>query len=225
VPKPPVSPTSKGSAATIDHWPEGRSVAFKVTDSLILRIPLAYDRFAILGSRAPVDKVVENTPVGFDFFLPDFSGYTPQNYAEEFNENKVQVVYLLAADPRQRDEGAPANKLKLLLENSFDSQHFEDMYALRCYHHRRLPSRVLCYGRRNSEDILFDTYLPPYPPDITFPLLYAKYLSKKYGGVEIAWRTHVRNLPRWHDIDAHIWNSIADWNVAPRSEKNPAPSP
>jgi hypothetical protein len=43
----------------------------------------------------------------------------------------------------------------------------------------------------------------------------ARYFSKRYGGVRIAWRTHVRNLPRWHEIDAQIWKFIDAWSVAP----------
>jgi hypothetical protein len=34
--------------------------------------------------------------------------------------------------------------------------------------------------------------------------------------VRIAWRTHVGNLPRWHEIDAQIWKFIDAWNVAPQ---------
>jgi len=49
----------------------------------------------------------------------------------------------------------------------------------------------------------------------TFPLIKANYFSRRYGGVRIAWRTHVRNLPRWHDIDQQIWKFVDAWNVAP----------
>src|SRR5205823_11301382 len=49
---------------------------------------------------------------------------------------------------------------------------------------------------------------------VTFPLLQARYYSRRYGGVRIAWRAHVSNLPRWHDIDAQIWKFIDAWNVA-----------
>jgi hypothetical protein len=41
--------------------------------------------------------------------------------------------------------------------------------------------------------------------------------------VRIAWRTHVRNLPRWHDIDAQIWKFIDTWNVAPPAGQAPQP--
>jgi hypothetical protein len=46
----------------------------------------------------------------------------------------------------------------------------------------------------------------------------ARYFSRRYGGVRIAWRTHVKNLPRWHDIDAQIWKFIDAWKVTPAAE-------
>jgi hypothetical protein len=44
--------------------------------------------------------------------------------------------------------------------------------------------------------------------------MHARYISKRFGGVEIAWRTHGGNFPRWHEIDAQIWKFIEAWNVA-----------
>ena len=46
------------------------------------------------------------------------------------------------------------------------------------------------------------------------PLMQARYFSRRYGGVRIAWRTHVRNFSRWREIDAQIWKFIDAWNVA-----------
>jgi hypothetical protein len=107
--------------------------------------------------------------------------------------------------------------LKRALEDLLNPNDHKDMYGLRCYQGRILTDRIACYGRRdtaNREDILLYVAVPPYAPGV-FPVLQARYFTTRYGGVRIAWRTHVSNLPRWHDIDAGIWKLIDQWNVAP----------
>jgi hypothetical protein len=62
---------------------------------------------------------------------------------------------------------------------------------------------------------------------MTFPTIKANYFSRLHGGVRIAWRTPVKNLARWQDIDAQIWKFIDAWNVAPppANGTGPADSP
>ena len=76
-----------------------------------------------------------------------------------------------------------------------------------------------CYGKRDSdlnEYPLLDVIVPPYSPGHLFPMMTTRYFSPKYGGVEIAWRSHMKNWPRWREIDARIWKYIDAWNVAPK---------
>ena len=108
--KKPSAPPTAPPAAPLTAWPEGSTAPQKVTDSLILAIPLQYERSAIEDGRAPRSPfpgVSGRTEVRFDFFLPDFHGYTLQNYRNDFDENKVEVVYLHAGDPHEADPGAP----------------------------------------------------------------------------------------------------------------------
>ena len=211
------------AAPPLTAWPEGRTAPQKITDSLVLAIPLQFQRSAIEDGRAPRSPfpgISGRTEVRFDFFLPDFSGYTLQNYRNDFDENKVEVVYLHAGDPHEADPDAPGeyppNMLKRSLKELLNPNDYKDMYGLRCYKGRVLTDRLTCYGRRDqaaAEDILLSVPVPPFAPDVTFPMMQARYFSQRYGGVRIAWRTHVRNLPRWHDIDAQIWKFIDAWNV------------
>ena len=213
------------SAEIPREWPQGRTEPLKVTDQLILSIPQQYERSAInhgKPARALISVQSDRAEVQFDFFLPDFSGYTLQNYKNEADENKVEVVYLHAGDPHEAEPDAPGeyppNMLKRALQDLLNPDDYKDLYGLRCYRGRMLGDRLSCYGRREEvsrEDIMLYALVPPYAAGVTFPMLQARYFSKRYGGVRIAWRTHVRNLPRWHEIDAQIWKFIDAWNVAP----------
>jgi hypothetical protein len=214
------------------EWPQGRTAPVKITETLILSIPLQYERSAI-DPKAPAanPRSFTHKEAQFDFFLPDFSGYTLQNYQNDFDENKVEVVYLHAGDPHEADPDAPGeyppNMLKRSLTGLLDANDYKDLYGLRCYKGRVQVDRLACYGRRDpqsGEDIMLTTLAAPYPEGVTFPQMQARYFSKQYGGVRIAWRTHVRNLPRWQEIDAQIWKFIATWNVAPPQPAG-APAP
>ena len=218
-------------------WPQGHTPALKITDSLVLVIPLPYERSAIDGAqtpRAPFPGVSGRTEARFDFFLPDFSGYTLQNYRNDFDPNKVEVSYLHAGDSHEADPGAageyPPNMLKRLLGDFLIPEDYKDMYGLRCYQSRVLTDRLTCYGTRDAaarEDILLYVPVTSGASQSPFPTLRANYFSARYGGVRIAWRTHVRNLPRWHNIDAQIWRFIEEWRVPepPAAPTPPSPPP
>jgi hypothetical protein len=116
--------------------------------------------------------------------------------------------------------------LKRLLGDFLNPKDYRDMYGLRCYQGRVLTDRLTCYGRRDAaanEDILLYVPLASAASANSFPMLKANYFSRRYGGVRIAWRTHLRNLPRWPEIDAQIWKFIDAWNVAPPADKAAAP--
>jgi hypothetical protein len=204
----------------------------KITDTLVLAIPLQYQRSAIeraQGPRSPFPGIGGRTEAHFDFFLPDLSGYTLQNYRRDFDPNKVEVLYLHAGDPHEADPGAPGeyppNMLARALKDQLDPHGYEDMYGLRCYRGRVLTGRLTCYGARDArahEDILLYVPASSGPAADSFPMIKANYFSRRYGGVRIAWRAAAQNLPQWRAIDAQIWTFIGAWNEAPTS---PGPRP
>jgi hypothetical protein len=235
---PPAAPES--SVATLHAWPQGHTAPLKITDDLVLEIPLEYERSAIYRDQKPARALIstpsDRSEVQFDFFLPGFTGYTLENYRNDSDENKVEIVYLHAGDPHEADPDAPGeyppNMLKRALQEFLNPNDYQDLYGLRCYRGRIASDRLGCYGRRDEarrEDILLYVPQPPYAPGV-FPQIQARYFSTRYGGVRIAWRTHVKNLPRWHEIDAQIWKFIEEWRVglpaAPPgpSEARPAPA-
>ena len=230
----PGAPAPPTSAPPLTHWPEGRSAPLKITDALVLAIPLQYQRSAIeraQGPRSPFPGIGGRTEAHFDFFLPDLSGYTLQNYRSDFDPNKVEVVYLHAGDPHEADPGAPGeyppNMLARALKDQLDPHGYQDMYGLRCYRGRVLTGRLTCYGARAArahEDILLYVPVSSHPDAGSFPMIKANYFSRRYGGVRIAWRAAAQNLPQWRAIDAQIWTFIAAWNEAPTSPAAPAPT-
>jgi hypothetical protein len=228
------APETSGRTTPLPHeWPRGLAAPVKITDQLTLAIPLAYERSAIEPGGPPPPPVAQQSGHGevhFDFFLPDFSGYTLRNYRSDSDPDKVEVAYVHAGNPHEADPGAPGeyppNMLKRSLGETLDPDHYQDQYGLRCYQGRTGTSRITCYGRRDAagEDIMLTVLVPPYPADVTFPEMQARYFSKRYGGVRISWRTHVRNLPRWRAIDAQVWKFIDAWNVPGQPGDTPAPS-
>lgn len=208
------------------YWPQGRPALAKLTDKLILAIPPQYQKFWIQQDhviRAPArpDQIPLAPVVGFSFFLPDFSGYTPNNYENEFDPDRVDIVSLELADPRQAEPGAPGfyppNMLKRLFNAGMKKEH-QEMYGLKCYPGlANFQNKLSCYGRADDsigEDILLDVYVPPFDRYTTFPNMQAMYFTRRYGGLQVIWRTHAKNLARWHDIDAQIWKFIDSWNIA-----------
>jgi hypothetical protein len=230
--KPPAPPPAP-PPPPLTEWPKGVTAALKITDQLTLEIPLQYERTAIdpgrMPARAFISQQSDRSEAQFDFFLPDFGGYTLQNYRNEGDPEKVEVVYLHAGNPHEADPDAPGeyppNMLKRALAGFLNPDDYQDQYGLRCYRGREPSKRLTCFGRRDAagEDIMLTTLQPPYPAD-SFPQLQARYFSRRYGGVRIAWRSHVKNLPRWHDIDAQIWKLIDAWRVpAPEPGRKPRP--
>jgi len=227
------TPPAPPPAPPLTAWPAGRTEPLRITDSLVLQIPLQYERSAIEDGRAPRSPfpgVAGRTEARFDFFLPDLSGYTLQNYRNQRDENKVEVVYLHAGNSHEADPGAPGeyppNMLKRMLQDQLDPRSARDMYALKCYAGRVLTDRLACYGVRDArthEDILLYVPVATQPAPDDFPVIKANYFSRRYGGVRIAWRTHARNLPRWHEIDAQIWKFIEAWRLAPSPTEPAAP--
>jgi hypothetical protein len=214
----------------LHEWPRGRAAPVKINDELSLAIPLQYVRSAVdtvTGAGGPVTAAApsagERREAHFDFFLPGFSGYTLQNYRNRSDDNKVEVLYVHAGNPHEADPDAPGEYPPNMLQRSLkqgllDPKPFQDRYGLRCYRSQRFTDRITCYGQRDpvgGEDIMLTL-------GVSVPEVQARYFSKRYGGVRIAWRTDAKNLPRWREIDAQIRKFIEDWNVAQGERPVPA---
>ena len=164
--------------------------------------------------------------LAFSMFLPDLEGYTPDNYLTEFNENEVKILSIEPAPMSIAGLDAPGlyppNVIKRVFQNTVNSKKYEVKYGLRCYeaNSNQDPESPLnyqyCYGVSDAalnEYILLEVPIPPYKSWVKFPLIQAHYFTKRYGGLDVAWRTHVNNFSRWQDIEHQLWKSIDEWNV------------
>jgi hypothetical protein len=206
------------------NWP-GEAALFKLREGLTLAIPPMYQEFWLQGDKvmrrpAPKERAPEVERVGFDFFLPDFGGYTPDNYRQPFHQDRVEVVSLQAVEPRT--DGRPPTysdvdgAISRLTGIELVPDQFEDVHGLRCFA-GPVPanSRRTCVGERlQGERMLLQILVPPYAPGITNPIMQTTYHTKLYGGLQVTWRAHMKHFARWLEIEQQIWKFVDAWNVA-----------
>jgi hypothetical protein len=210
-------------------WP-GRPALFKLSSTVFLQIPPQYQGFWLQGdkvTRPPTDlsRLPIQSQVGFQFFMPDFSGYTPENYQTEFHEDLVSVLYVRYEGMGAEQPGAPgayppngfANLTRL--PRVIEPDNYIEEYGLRCYPSPSDVAFQTCFGKSGTEFISLRRMPPPYESWVKYPLMQARYFTPKYGGIEIVWRAHMKHFPKWAEIDQQIWKFIDDWNIA--SQLNP----
>jgi hypothetical protein len=214
-------------------WLDRRAVPVKITDSLILSVPVKYIRYELLTCGADTNGIPRDGPPGsalvsFDFFMPDFSGYTIARLRQPFDVNEVHVAYVTSPkeiEPHhEHPTNYPSNQLRNVLRYLANPREYQDMYGLRCYEDRILKDTIYCYSAQaveGHEGLLLKVMVPPYALGVVNPQMTTEYFSNRYGGVEVAWRTNVKNLPRWREINDQVWKFIAAWNVAHQSKAIP----
>ena len=227
------------------QWWTDKPALFNMSDHLKLAVPPQYQRFWLQRdevTRAPADitklpmhPLNSGAALEFHFFLPDFTGFTPQNYEEEFHQDKVYVL-IEAVGMGQEKLGAtgafPPNMFQREIVGSrmSHSDSLQIHHGLNCYwpRNRDLTDSAACYfidPATNQPTIRINVPFPPQPSFVVNPLLQAVYFSPQHGGVKLLWRTHLKHLERWREIDQKIWGFIAEWNlVKPTAAPNIAPT-
>jgi hypothetical protein len=170
-------------------------------------------------------SIVLAQELAFSLFLPDFEGYTPDNYKSEFDENEIKILSIDSAPMSYAESGAagsyPPNAFKRISDGLVDTTKYTEKYGLRCYSFtKNIPEgsgySEFCYGLRDAklgEYILLDVFVPPYPDWMRNPFMRTTYFTKQYGGLEISWRTNAKNFSRWQEIDQQIWQHLEEWNL------------
>lgn len=159
----------------------------------------------------------------FSMFMPDFGGYTPDNYLSELSEDEIKIISIDSAPMSYAEPDAPGyfppNMWKRVTTGR--NVQLEKKYGLDCFTYtNNKPEGVgviqYCYGLRDAklgEYIFLEIIIPPYPEYIKYPIMKAKYFTKQYGGLEIIWWAHMKYVDRWQEIDQQIWQHVKDWNV------------
>jgi len=218
---------------------------FKLNNELILAVPSEYQRFAPQDSRVirktkemDLSTIPTVPSVGFSMFMPDFSGYTPANINQEFNDQRIDIIGIQVEDlPDPSRPGAPGAYPQNMFKNLINAKvinpdKFSQKFGLKCFENpnekeelRALhPDSLIsefCLGEVNRSGIqlfMLKVHVPPYPTWAKYPLIQASYYSPLYGGINVSWRTNVKNLQYWRQIDEQIWKNIESWNIAAKSK-------
>jgi len=159
------------------YWP-GQPALFKLSETWGFAIPPQYMQFWIQRDRvtrhpAPWSKIPLVESIGFEFFMPDFGGYTPDNYTDEFHKDRVEVIDFrivgMGAEQPDAPGAYPPNMFARATAKPnprFDIDQYHEMYGLRCYDGRiksDLINYQYCYGLRDTqtnEYIFLDTTPP-----------------------------------------------------------------
>ena len=201
---------------------------YRVSDSLIVHVPPAYTQFWNKPDKVlPLPKDLTRFPkqqLSFHFFMPNFTGYTEKNISDEFDENRIDVIYVKFAGMGQEQLNSPGffppNMIKNITRGpaAIDSSKYVLKHGLQCFEQRPFDeSKQYCYGLRDAdkkEFILLDTMIPPYADWIKYPQMQARYFSPQYGGIEILWRANMKHFSSWQEIDSQIWKFLTQWNLS-----------
>jgi hypothetical protein len=206
-----------------------RPTPIRLNGELGFAVPPGYQPFWFDNETDVVDtpKTWEEIPVGvltFRFFIPDFRGYTPDNYLREFDEDRVDVISIQWVGLGQERPGAPGgyppNMLSRLLKGVSVAGPFK-RYGLDCYRREAVnednsPNKEFCIGPQSDDrypQVFIDATMPPYADWIKFPTIQATYFTPRHGGLEVLWRAHAKHLANWQIIDQQVWKFFEAWRV------------
>jgi len=78
---------------------------YRLTSGEMFAIPSRYQQFwkepeRYVTAPRPLARVPMQDSIGFQFFTPGFSGYTPENYKDDFHPQRVNVL-ITVTDPKE----------------------------------------------------------------------------------------------------------------------------
>ena len=156
-----------------------------------------------------------DAPAGFGFFLflPDYNGYTQENWRNQFIRRLIQVVDV--------NPDARYHKSEIIFESmkrSLEPAPSVEAHGLKGHFWRNRQNRgVYWIGRRsNGEFFLLQTSLAPgeQPPDVDFsPTCRTGYFSDAEG-LFISYHYSQDHMAQWRQIDDAIWAKLHSWRTA-----------
>jgi hypothetical protein len=154
-------------------------------------------------------------PDGFSFvlFLPDFSGFTKDNWkAGGFDKRRIDVLEVSEGNTHRKAETI-FSKLRLSLE----PEPFAKSYELSGYRWKNRDNRGSYWvGKRATGELflLQSTDVPGEPPLFadSYPLCMAQYYRDSEK-LFIAYQYSLDNFQRWHEIDEAVWGKLRSWRM------------
>jgi hypothetical protein len=178
----------------------------------------------------PATYDASETGFGFFLFLPDYIGYTKENWRDPFDRRLIKVVNVRTVDknamvPRtdgthqrinpegygEPRAGFRNHKALLEVEPAYEA------YGLKGYRRKnaRPDSSVTWVGTRsNGEFFFFESTLPPgmSPLPGRYALCQVRYYSEQED-LLIVYRYSQDNLEKWREIDDTIWKKLKAWRT------------
>jgi len=176
----------------------------------------------------PDTFVADESGFGFVLFLPDFGGYTKENWRNKFDPRLIQVVQVTTVDKnamvpmtdgtRQRTPPEGYGEPRARFKNrkpSLEQKPGYKLYGLEGYRPKnaRPDSGVTWVGTRsNGEFFFFDSTLPPdmSPLPGRYAICQARYYSEQED-LLIVYRYFQEHIAKWREIDDAIWGMLHDW--------------
>lgn len=207
------------------RWP-GRPALFRLNEELGFEVPPGYMPFWYDGAgelvRPPANwnRIPIVQSLGFSFFMPDFRGYTPDNFLREFDEDIVEISmrWVGLGQERPGEPGRyPLNMWKGLLERSPSVAPVE-RDGLVCLPQSRteLGQYDFCVstvGDGYFPLVAITVLRPPFAEWVKNPLMMARYFTPHHGGVEVFWTAHVKHVANWQIIDQQVWKFFDQWKI------------
>ncbi len=210
-------------------WWTDRPAVFKITDRVILAIPPQFQEF--WRQRDQVDRMPmaledlhqSKDQIMFSMFMPDFHGFTPENFFTTWHKDRVNV-YVIYPLANEGEPGAPGQHTPNLMESytaqpqpRIDPERYEEIHGLRCFVKLTRSNYQHCLGQRRSgpdEWLLLDAL--PEAKLSEDPLMRTRYYSSQFGGLNVEWRASMKHFSHWKEIDQQIWKYLEAWNIAPQ---------
>ena len=156
-----------------------------------------------------------DAPAGFAFFLflPDYNGYTRENWRHRFARRLIQVVDV--------NLNARYHKPEIIFESmkrSLEPDPSVEAHGLKGHFWRNRQNRGVHWtGRRsNGEFFLLQTSLAPgeQPSDADFsPTCRTGYFSDAEG-LFISYHYSQDHMAQWRQIDDAVWAKLHSWRTA-----------
>jgi len=164
---------------------------------------------------------------GFHLFLPEFGGYTKDNWKDKFDPNLVQILQVKSVDkaagdrPDGHSQANPATygepiaqfrNVRRLLEEKPSLR----AYGLQGYRTKHGNADVTWTGTRSNGEFFFFR-CDQAPGDsaragIAIPQCDVRYYSEKED-LFVAYRYSNANLNLWRRIDDAVWAALGKWRV------------
>jgi hypothetical protein len=189
-------------------------------------IPANY--FGPKGEGSP-DTFMADKYFGFVLFLPDYGGYTKENWSDPFDRRQISILNISSVDKTQvvvfsdghHEIVSPANYGEPTAQfqnwrRMLEDKPLLDVYGLEGYRPKYGKADVTWTGTRsNGEFFFFRSHLAPGESTQkgTNPLCDVRYYSEKED-LFIAYMYSNDHLAQWREIDDAIWSKLHEWRVA-----------